>query len=191
MSHIVLLGGRGYYGQHVRWALEQLHQVKRITVASRHPGPDQMQLDVTDPSSFAALKGCDLIVNCTDTVGAPPDALAQWCLHEGATLMDMGADTATAERLLALASEPNPRGVVVVGVGIFPGLSTVLARQVAQSGAEPPQTLELGVRLSPLSGAGSGNCRLMAALLAQPGLRIEAGARIEGPAIGGDRKSVV
>jgi hypothetical protein len=92
----------------------------------------------------------------------------------------MGADAAATERLLALRSPSDARGTAIIGVGVFPGISTVLARAVAERGPTCT-TLELGIRISPLSGAGKANCALMAESLFVPAVRYRDGQRIEAP----------
>ena len=72
---------------------------------------------------------------------------------------------------------------VVVGVGLFPGLSTSMARHLHQQmgGAK---TLEFAVRLSPFSGAGKGNCRLATETLISPTVAFRDGQRVLGPPVG-------
>ena len=67
---------------------------------------------------------------------------------------------------------------------MFPGLSTALARAVARQGG--CETIELGIRFSPLSGAGRANCALMAESLFAPATRYENGALVRArTALGG------
>jgi hypothetical protein len=70
----------------------------------------------------------------------------------------------------------NGPGRLVLGAGIFTGLSNLLARDVASSGT---RRLTLGVSSSPFSGAGRGTIELMLAAMAQPVVRFEGGARVE------------
>ncbi|MCX4243062.1 NAD-dependent epimerase/dehydratase family protein [Paraliomyxa miuraensis] len=175
MTTILILGGFGFYGTRVAQALrERGHEVTR---ASRRPRPGAVVLDLTDPTTFAALADFELVVNCSDSVGAPPDAAIAHVLAHGGTWMEMGADLVGTERLLAMPVPQDSKGEVFVGVGVFPGLSTALARAVAESGEHGCQRLELGIRLSPLSGAGRANCALMAESLFVPALRYEHGKR--------------
>ncbi len=178
MARILVLGGRGYYGQQVVAALaDSSHEV---AVASRRSGP--YRLDLADPGTFEVLLGFTLVINATDSINAPPDALASWCLANGVTWLEMAADLPTIERLLALPSD-DARGRLVIGVGIFPGLSTALARQ-AWDAADRPTAVLLGIRLSPLSAAGRGTVEIMTAILQTPSVRWRDGERIVGPPVG-------
>ncbi len=49
--------------------------------------------------------------------------------------LEMGADAPTIERLLERPTA-GARGAAVLGVGVFPGLSTALAKAVAERGAD-------------------------------------------------------
>ncbi|MBL4689015.1 MAG: hypothetical protein JKY37_30770, partial [Nannocystaceae bacterium] len=114
-----------------------------------------------------------------------PAAGARHVLREGGVWMDMGADPATTQQLLAL-HVPDPKGHVVVGVGLFPGLLTMLGGYVAEL-VSPCERIDLGVRLSTLSGAGRGSCRVMVEMLRQPGLDFVGGKQRERPAFGDAR----
>jgi hypothetical protein len=141
-----------------------------------------LRVDLAAPSTFGALAGFDAVVNASDSVKAPPDALASWCLDNSLVLFEMAADLPTAERLLDLRDE-DASGHVVVGVGVFPGLSTALATATWRAAGEP-DGIELGVRVSPLSGAGGGTVELMTATLATPSVSWSAGQRVTGPSVG-------
>ena len=123
----------------------------------------------------------------SDRAASPPDAAALHVLTHGGTWLEMGADSPTVERLLELAA-PDARGALVVGVGIFPGLSTALAADVCRAAAPPVSRVDVAVRLSPLSGAGPGNVSLMMASLVTPSCRFEGGDRVAGPPLGESRR---
>jgi hypothetical protein len=170
MARILVIGGAGFYGRKVVEALRRAHEVE---VGSRRAA---VAVDLGRPETFTAFSGFDLIINCSDSVNAPPDAAIAHVLEHGGVWMEMGADALTIERLLALPVPAAARGAAILGVGVFPGLSTVLARAVVER--EPTcARVELGIRFSPLSGAGRGNCALMAKSLFVPAVRRRAGQR--------------
>ncbi len=179
---VLVIGGSGYYGARVAAVLARLEGAEVHVAGRGATGPRGVRVDVRDPETFQRLRGFDLVVNASDTVNAPPDALAAWCLAQGLTLLEMGADPTTTERLLALPDR-GARGTLLVGVGVFPGLSTALAAAAAGLVAEC-RTLDLGVRLSPLSGAGPGNCDLMLRSLQTPCCWVQDGGRRQGPLLG-------
>jgi hypothetical protein len=167
VTRVLVIGGRGYFGARVVESLRRLDGVE--PTATR-------EVDLLDPATFPAMGRFDAVVDCADSVRAPPDAAAAWALAHGVPFFEMSADAPTAERLLAL---PPGTGTLVVGVGLFPGLSTALAHALGAA-----RRVDVAVRLSPLSGAGPGNCELMTASLSVPSVRYENGRRIEGPAVG-------
>jgi hypothetical protein len=111
-------------------------------------------------------------------------------LASGGAWMEMGAHLESTERLLALAVGDACVGTAVIGVGVFPGLSTALARAVALQGGGGCESIELGVRLSPLSGAGRANCALMAESLFVPATRYEDGTLMHARTALGQRASL-
>ena len=175
---MLVLGGRGYFGSRVVYVLRLCDDVE-VAVGSRR---GEVRVDLGDPSTFAAFDDFDVVVNCADTVGASPLPAARHVLEHGGVWMDMGAEAGTAQQLLDL-EVVEPKGHVVVGVGIFPGLLTMLGKHVSQL-VGPCERIDLGVRLSTLSGAGKGNVRLMVEMLDQPGFDFHEGKRRERPALG-------
>ena len=132
MARVAVIGGHGFYGARVVAVLLRAgHDAVAASRSSR-----VLRIDLADSTTFSALAGFDAVVNASDSVKAPPDALARWCLDNGQVLFDMVADLPTAERLLDLPHD-NVTGHVVVGVGVFPGLSTALAMATWRAAGEP------------------------------------------------------
>jgi hypothetical protein len=86
----------------------------------------------------------------------------------------------------------------VLGAGIFTGISNALARAAVEA-LPDADTVTLGVRSSPFSGAGAGTVDLMADALAVPTLSLRNGSRVETPPvasgpvlpfIGGERRTL-
>ncbi|HLT37401.1 MAG TPA: hypothetical protein VK034_14010 [Enhygromyxa sp.] len=178
MARILVIGGSGFYGSKVAAALRRDHEV---VIGSRRAGQaGVVEIDLARPQTFANFAGFDLLVNCSDSVNAPPDAAIVHALAHGLTWLEMGADTHATERLLALASPTPCTGTAIIGVGVFPGISSALARAVIER-APACSSIELGIRLSPLSGAGRANCALMAQSLFVPAVHYRGGQRIEEP----------
>jgi len=173
---ILVIGGFGFYGERVCSALTDAgYAVDRGTRDPR--GRERaVAFDLRATEHLGRLADYDAIVNCSDSVHAPPDRAIEHILAHGGTWFEMGADAVATRRLLDLDPGDAPKGRVVLGVGVFPGLSTALAKAVHD---ESPgcERLELGIRVSPLSGAGIGNCALMAESLFVPASRYEDGVR--------------
>ncbi len=186
MSRVLVIGGFGFYGSKVAATLRA--RGHEVVIGARQPQGrvDVVRVELSAPETFVAFAGFDAIVNCSDSVNAPPDAAVSHVLQHGGAWMEMGAHAESSERLLALGSGRACSGTAVIGVGVFPGLSTALARSVAQRGDGGCETIELGIRFSPLSGAGRANCALMAESLFVPATRYEDGALVQArTALGG------
>lgn len=161
---IIVLGGKGFLGRRVVAALEE----RSYTVAvGGRSGP--VVVDVTREETFGGLDDFDVVINCSDTVIASPHQAVEYTLERGKTWIETTADGATLARLAddyrPLAGDSRSTdGVLVMGMGIFPGLSNVLAKHLSEK-VESCRHLELAVRFSPFTGAGPGMCRLISHFL--------------------------
>lgn len=120
----------------------------------------------------------EVVVDLSDTVSNPPDALIAWCLDRGKCVIEATSEAPCVERLYA--AHVGTKGRLVLGGGIFTGLSNLLARDVANR-VGAVERVSLGVASSPFSGSGPGTIALMAKGLGVPAIRYEAGERIEEP----------
>jgi hypothetical protein len=169
----LVIGGGGFLGHATARALEStsIWEVWRGS-RSRRSEEHWFKIDISDREAFGSLRQFDLIVNCSDSIGVQPDELVAFCLLNKLHLIEMSADVQTLRRLLSRwrssgIKEQRPSGSVVLGMGLFPGLSNVLAGSLVRrvSGCT---SLRVTVGLSPFSGAGRGMIRLMVRLLATP-----------------------
>lgn len=183
MTRVIVIGGTGFYGSVVAEHIARLPAVE-VVIAGRRPPAGGLAVDLTKPSTFAQLKGAHWVVNCSDSVLAPPDQAIAFCQSAGIGWLDMGAEAHAARRLLGLEAPGAP---VVIGVGVFPGLSTSLAHHLVST-TEGVEALTLGVRISPLSGAGMANCELMTHMFEAPSLHVHNGQLHEGPPLGGTHR---
>jgi short subunit dehydrogenase-like uncharacterized protein len=181
MARIAVLGGSGFLGSRVVKALRKAGA--DVSVASRR---SEVAIDVTKPESWEALAPFDVVVDLSDTVSTPPDALIAWLLARGKCVIEGTSDAPCVERL-AKAHE-GTKGRLVLGGGIFTGVSNLLARDVAKR-AGAVEAVQLGISSSPFSGAGTGTIALMANAIGvapvryENGLRVEEGALLRGPLI--------
>ncbi len=171
---ITVLGGSGFLGSRTVEALRKAPGVD-VQVASRR-GP--VTVDATRPETFDALKGSDVVVDLIDATTTAPDALARWCVENGITFIEATSDRPAIARLAALGVK-GP-GLLVLGGGIFTGVSNLLARATA-SAAGNASELTLAIASSPYSGAGTGTIALMTSAMAKPAVRTRAGQRVEVP----------
>jgi saccharopine dehydrogenase-like NADP-dependent oxidoreductase len=136
MARIVVLGGNGFLGSRV---VEGLRRAKAdVSVASRR---SEVVVDVTRPETFSALAPFDVVVDLSDTVSHPPDALIAWCLSQGKTVIEATSDARCVERLQKL--QPT-RGRLVLGGGIFTGVSNLVCQQ-ASSEVGTAESITLGI----------------------------------------------
>lgn len=175
VSRIVVLGGNGFLGSRVVNALRAAGA--EVSVASRSA---EVKVDVTKSETFAALEPFDVVVDLSDTVSHAPDAVIAWCLSRGKCVIEATSEAQCVERLHA--AHVGTRGRLVLGGGIFTGVSNLLARDVAQRVGQVASVM-LGVASSPFSGAGAGTIELMVRALEVRAVRYDQGARIEEPKV--------
>ncbi len=168
---ITVIGGSGHLGALTVQALRRAGA--DVKVASRR-GP--LVLDVAKPETFAVLRGSDVVIDLVDATRSAPDALARFCVAEGLRLIEATSDSPAIERLID--ADVDGPGLLVLGGGIFTGVSNLLARSVADAAA-PCTSLELGISSNPYSGAGKSTVALMTAAVGLPTARYERGERIE------------
>lgn len=170
---VIVLGGTGYLGAKVVSALGALDGAEVVAASRRGPVP----VDVTRPETFAALERADVVVDLTDATSTPPDAVVGFCLEQGLTVIEATSDAPCVERLHGAFAGKGLPGRLVLGGGIFTGVSNLLGRAVAER--VKATALTLGIASSPFSGAGHGTIALMVKALGVPALRWVHGARTE------------
>jgi short subunit dehydrogenase-like uncharacterized protein len=176
-KRVIVIGGAGFLGARVVQTLARRGDVE-VLVAGRR-GPDRI-VDLGAPETFTALGDADVVVNCSSSHAAPPAALVAWCLREGLTLLEASSDRVVVEGLIDAWRGKPAAGTVVLGAGIFTGLSNLLGA-AAHRAAPEAVTLDLGVRSSPFSGAGQGTIDLVVDALGVPARAVRGGHRVEVP----------
>ncbi len=171
---VVVIGGSGFLGAKTVEALRRFPDMQ-VEVASRR-GP--LVVDVGVPETFSELGGADVVIDLTDGTRSRPDALAAWCLESGKTLLEATSDAETIRRLVDAHRTSTGPGRVVLGGGIFTGVSNLMARDVAAS-AGAGCSLTWAVASSPFSGAGKGTIALMVEAAARPAVKTVNGKREE------------
>lgn len=123
----------------------------------------------------------DVVVNCTDGAAAPPERAAEYCLLSGKTFVEASSHPRVLRQLVAAATQvTEPTGTLVLGCGLAPGLTNLLAAAL-HAQCEGAQRLEVAVQSSLLSRAGAAACERAIDLLAEPAERFERGARVADP----------
>lgn len=168
---MVVLGGTGFLGSRAVTALKTIPGAE-VDVASRR-GP--VVVDFTKPETFAALAPYALVIDLADATTYPPDALVAWCLAQGKTVIECSSDTRCVERLHGLGAK-SATGQLILGGGIFTGISNLLGRDVAEAVGRA-DAVTLGISTSPFSGGGQSVAALMASTLATPTVTYAGGAR--------------
>lgn len=172
---VVVIGGSGFLGAKTVAALRRFPL--EVDAASRR-GP--VVVDVTKPETFSALGDADVLVDLTDGTRFQPDALVAWALEHGKTIIEATSDAVTVRRLRERHATSTGPGRLVLGGGIFTGVSNLMARAVAER-VGAGSTLTWAVASSPYSGAGRGTIALMVEAAARPAVRTIDGRREEVP----------
>lgn len=145
---IVVIGGTGATGREIVAALGRTMPGARIAVAARRPvaGMATVILDVEAPSAEAVrqLRGFDLAVLALGPFHAVRDKAHRLCIDLGLDCLDVLDCPATARDVLALAGAARGQGVrVLTGMGLNPGLSTLLLDLLLGCGFQPPQRMRV------------------------------------------------
>ncbi|MGC0366815.1 hypothetical protein ABH922_004799 [Rhodococcus sp. 27YEA15] len=125
---VLVLGGYGAVGIHLT---ELLAKDPRVfaDAAGRDRARADVVVDLTDVDAYSALvPGYDVVVNAS---GFEDVRLAQGAVRGGASFVEISATTSYCD---ALESVDGP---VLVGVGLAPGLTSVLAAQAHSEGNGP------------------------------------------------------
>ena len=186
---VIVIGGSGYLGGRAVRALARSALARsgrlEVLVASRR-GP--LRLDLADASTFEVLRDADLVLDLADTTTHRPDAVAAFCRDQGIVFVEGSSDPDAIRRLAThVGSDRDASGAIVLGAGVFTGVSNLLARAAADEVGGSPRVLTLGISTSPFSGSGSGTVELMVAMLRRRAVRWAAGVRREEPLSRGPR----
>lgn len=147
MARIIIVGGYGAVGSALAAHLSQAGHA--VVIAGRRLAAAQAvaarlhvearQLDLGDAATWdAALLGIEVAVMCVDTADA---SFASHLFERGVHYVDLSADDGHLRRIEALP--PPTASTALLSVGLAPGLSNILARQVAA--ASPDQPLRIGL----------------------------------------------
>ncbi len=174
MLLVRVLGGTGYLGRRTVAALGRVPGIEVQAASRRAP----VSVDATRPETFARLDDSAVVVDVSDATTTPPDELIERCLQRGVTVVETTSDAACVQRLHQRFRGTSGR--LVLGGGIFTGVSNLLARAVATSVGRP-RSVRLAVSSSPFSGAGAGTIELMVQSLRAPAVTWRGGQRVEHP----------
>lgn len=183
MTRTLVIGGLGHLGGHTVDALRR-RGASSVTIGTRHPFSEGMvRIDLEDRETFPHLNAFDVIVDASDSMTARPDEAIAYCLEHGLTYICTSSEPETLERLTdRFHGHPGP-GALILGAGIFTGLSNLVAAQAIAELAAPCDAVDLGIRFSPLSSGGQGMVRLASGYLNADVITFADGARRTTPAL--------
>lgn len=172
MTKILILGGRGFLGAKIARACTHIEHAQ-VDIASRSDSNDTIALDLSKPEHFIKMNGYDIVIDCADALKVDPEPAIRHCLAHGIIWLETTSDPIFIRRLLALESNPDWTGTLILGAGIFTGYSNMLAAHAAHQIDDPDHALTLGIRWTPLSAGGAGMVGLMTHLLNVPTAYVE------------------
>jgi hypothetical protein len=187
MIRVLVIGGSGFLGSRTVQALAKLPGVQ---VTASHRGADSgvgARLDLAEPSTFSEMTKYDFVVNTSDTLAASPIRAIDYALYNGVRFVEAGAHAATMDELMRRTRGPAAdrdgwTGTLLLGMGLFPGLSNLLAKHVVRW-VGPPEELNVVVRRNPLAGGGPGLVELMVRATQDDTVRYAEGTRVTEPPI--------
>ena len=147
MGNLVILGGSGDVGSRLVRLLSD-HQEWKVWAVSRRSRAVETTLknvvysalDVARPGAAKSLPEDAIVVNLPEAT--PPELVAER-LARSETVLDTSATPRYVDALIRAAAGTN--GCLVTGVGMAPGLSTLMAADLASN--ERVETLRIGVEL--------------------------------------------
>lgn len=159
---VLIVGGLGYLGSQIHDAVRALPKLS-ASIATRAPfARGQIKLDLRDPETFPVMADFDAVVNASDSLSAPPDDAIRWCLDNGVTFIETSSDPETVERLAdGFRGQNESGGTLVLGAGIFTGMSNLIGARAVGALPGEPDILDLGISFSPLSKGGQGMVNLV------------------------------
>ncbi|GLP76627.1 hypothetical protein TUM20983_37370 [Mycobacterium antarcticum] len=159
MTHIVVLGGTGRVGRAVTAALRTALPSATLSITGRRPTPhgvagDTATMRVVNLRDRAALDsvvaGADLIVNTTAPYFDHGTTALQAALRHRCHYVDVCDDWQPAVAMLDLFPAARDAGITaVVGAGLAPGLTNVLAMLAAAALTQPVSSIITGWSISP------------------------------------------
>ncbi|MGW6375012.1 hypothetical protein ACWFRB_02955 [Rhodococcus sp. NPDC055112] len=134
MTSVLVLGGYGAVGAHVVARL-RADGIDALA-AGRDPVRADRVVDLEDPRSLGSgLDGVSAVVNCS---GSEEPAVAAAVAGRGIPFVDITGTSGYAREL------ERVQGPVLLGVGIAPGLSSLLAAEAARAGGPVDVLIGLG-----------------------------------------------
>ncbi|MFB1479869.1 saccharopine dehydrogenase family protein [Corallococcus sp. RDP092CA] len=154
-KRVLLVGGTGATGRRIAADLRSACPEVALCVAGRRPplpgllpeGVTFVALDVEDPGAAArTFREHDLVVLALGPFELHGGTIHRLCIEAGTDCVDINDSFEAAERILALDALAKERGVLVAtGMGLVPGLSTLLVMSALEE--TPPGAREVSVRL--------------------------------------------
>lgn len=162
-QRVLILGGLGRIGNSVAQDV-MAHTDAALTLAGRrsaddvslsHPRQQYLVLDVADGEGLRrAISACDLVIHTAGPFGYRDSQVLQTCLDSGVNYLDVADNPPYVDRALALRQQAETAGVTaVVSTGVFPGISSSMARQGIEA-VEQPEAIHLSYVVAGSGGAG-------------------------------------
>lgn len=167
-SKVLLIGGTGVAGKCILNHLSNFFHLCDITIASRgvipsesHPDVAYMKLDLFQANECEdSLKMFDIIILALGPFFSVGLEVYRICLKNGIVCIDINDEYEHLEKLSVLSSmsPSNPQGRVLTGMGLCPGLTSLMLHIAAIEFMDT--TLEAGVRLYFGAGVRSGKASI-------------------------------
>jgi hypothetical protein len=160
MRKILVAGGYGTVGRYVVSELTRLsaavviggRDARKARAAARELGAEGVALDVNDESTWSdALEGVSVVVMCLLPAST---RLAEHLVSQGIGYVDIAPAWSAIEPLTGFGHEAVVSGSrVVLGVGLAPGLSNLLAKQLRPAARDDAVRLALMLGMGEIHGA--------------------------------------
>ncbi len=162
---ITVIGANGFVGSAVAQTLQEISD-------SRLNTPSKIQLNLNDSRTYSIILDSTVIICCAETSIESKIEFFEFCLEHGLIIIESSADPEIIEALSKhFKRKKMTKGALILGMGIFPGLSNLLVKKVTK---HYPQAKDISIfiSMSPFSGAGLTTIKLMVDALARPPIQI-------------------
>jgi NAD(P)-dependent dehydrogenase (short-subunit alcohol dehydrogenase family) len=167
-----IIGASGYMGEEAARALALLPNLEVVPLNRKGDLPRGRAFDLSDPLTYPAADDLDLLVNASDAARVSPIPFYEHALARGKLLLETTADRGAMAALIDRFRGQPSAGCLVLGVGIFPGLSNLVGAAAAAK-ARPCKRLEVGLRFGPFSRGGQGMVDLAATMFRHDSVQVQ------------------
>lgn len=154
MKKVLVIGEKGYLGSQVVESLRESNQVTLVSFT-------RSELDMARKETYTNIDKVERIIICAECLIEDKIRFIRYCLERSKIVIESSADPKVIEQLMQAFERSITKGTLLLGMGVFPGISNIFLKETVAKCEKMPQQIDLIVSTSPFSGAGQEMCKLM------------------------------